>query len=166
MKESPHSSNLRLHRWSDAAATFSVTKSLHPKKPALNEQAREIIVSAFEFAVKEQRIYLRAFVVMPDHWHILFALIEPWTLPKFIHNLMSYVGRKTSVALKQYHTAWQDGYYDTHVKTARQFEFVAYYIEQNPVVKGLVEKAEQWEASSAKRTDIVTEPWPWLLDES
>jgi REP element-mobilizing transposase RayT len=121
VKESPHSSNLRLHRWSDAAATFSVTKSLHPKKPALNEQAREIIVSAFEFAVKEQRIYLRAFVVMPDHWHILFALIEPWTLPKFIHNLMSYVGRKTSVALKQYHTAWQDGYYDTHVKTARQF---------------------------------------------
>jgi hypothetical protein len=52
------------------------------------------------------------------------------------------------------------------VKTTKQFEFVAYYIEQNPVLKGLVEKPEQWEASSARRMDMVTQPWPWLLDES
>jgi putative transposase len=165
VKESPHSSSLRLHRWSDAAAIF-VTKSLHPKKPALNEQAREPVVSALRFAVKEQRIYLRAFVVMPDHWHALFALCEPWTLPKFMHALMSYVAAGTSALLRSRKISWQDGYYDTRVKTATQFEFVARYIEQNPVVKGLVEKAEQWEASSAKRTDIVTEPWPCLLDES
>jgi hypothetical protein len=33
-------------------------------------------------------------------------------------------------------------------------------------VKGLVEKPEQWEASSAKRKDLITDPWPWLLDEN
>ena len=26
---------------------------------------------------------------MPDHWHALFALREPWTLPKFMHDMMS-----------------------------------------------------------------------------
>jgi hypothetical protein len=66
MKEAPHSSDPRLHRLSDAPATFFVTKSLQPKKPILDQSARDIIISAFAFAVQEQRIHLRAFVVMPD----------------------------------------------------------------------------------------------------
>jgi REP element-mobilizing transposase RayT len=158
----PHSRDLRLYRLSDLPATFFITKSLLPKKPALDARAREIIISALAFAVRERRIYLRAFVVMPDHWHALLALCKPWTLPKFMHAMMSFIGGKTSTLLKSHGTTWQDGFYDTRVKTAKQFRFVANYIEQNPVVKGLVEKAEEWDASSAKRTDLVTEPWPWL----
>jgi REP element-mobilizing transposase RayT len=102
---------------------------------------------------------------MPDHWHALFALRESWTLPKFMHHMMSYVGGKTTALLTNHKTSWQDGYYDTRVKTAKQFQFVTHYIEQNPVVKGLVEKPDEWDASSARRTDLVTDPWPWLLDE-
>ena len=165
MRSGPHSRNLRLHRLSDTPATFFITKSLLPKKPVLNESARSIIVSAFAFAVRQQRIYLRAFVVMPDHWHALFALRDPWTLPKFMHHMMSFVGGRTSALLTRHKTSWQDGYYDTRVKTAKQFEFVARYIEQNPVARGLVERAEEWDATSAKQKDLVTNPWPWLLDE-
>ncbi len=145
MTTNPHSHSLRLHRLKDVSATFFITKSLHPKKPILNRQATEVIVSAFAFAIQKERIYLRAFVVMPDHWHSLFALREPWTLPKFMHDLMSYIGAKTSKRANGHETSWQDRYYDTAVKTAKQFEYVAYYIEQNPVVKGLVERPEDWE---------------------
>ena len=165
MKLEPHSRNLRLHRLSDTPATFFITKSLLPKKPVLDEEAREIIVSAFAFAVRQQRTYLRAFVVMPDHWHALFALRERWVPPKFMHAFMSYAAGRTFAALQGYKTSWQDGYYDTRVKTAKQFEFVARYIEQNPVAKGLVERPEEWDASSASRKELVTDPWPWLLDE-
>jgi len=165
MRSDPHSRNLRLHRLSDTPATFFITKSLLPKRPVLDEAAREIIVSDFAFATEQQRIYLRAFVVMLDHWHALFALREPWTLPKFMHHMMSYVGGKTNTLLTDHRTSWQEGYYDTRVKTAKQFEFVTYYIEQNPVVKGLVEKPAEWVASSANRKDLLTDPWPWLLDD-
>ena len=78
---------------------------------------------------------------------------------------MSYVGGKTSALLTHHKTSWQDGYYDTRVKTSKQFQFVSYYIEQNPVVKGFVEIPDEWVASSAKRKELVTDPWPWLLDE-
>ncbi len=78
---------------------------------------------------------------------------------------MSYLGGKTNALLTKHKTYWQDGYYDTRVRTAKQFEFVARYIEQNPVAKGLVERPEEWDASSASRKDLVTDPWPWLLDE-
>src|SRR5438132_10381560 len=165
MKSQAHSRNLRRHRWADASAIFFITKSLHPKRPVLDPGARVVIVSAFRFAVKNDRIYLRAFVVMLDHWHALFALREPWTLPKFMHDLISYVGGRTSQLLRGHKTSWQDGYYDTFVKTARQFEYVRCYIEQNPVVKGLVERPEQWEGSSASRSDLITEPWPYLYEE-
>lgn len=165
METDPHSRNLRFHRLTDRPATFFITKSLCPKKPVLDLSARQIVVSAFAFALERQRICLRAFVVMPDHWHALFALREPWTLPKFMHDMMSFVGARTAALLERHHTSWQDSYYDTRVKTAKQFEFVTYYVEQNPVVKGLVEKPEEWDASSARRKDLVTDPWPWLLDE-
>jgi REP element-mobilizing transposase RayT len=165
MKPDPHSRNLRLHRLTDTPATFFITKSLYPKKPVLNPEAREIVVSAFAFAVQRERIFLRAFVVMLDHWHALFALREPWTLPKFMHDMMSHVGGKTVAFLKDHKTSWQDGYYDTRVKTSKQFEFVTRYIEQNPVVKGLVQKSDEWDASSARRRDLVTDPWPWLFAE-
>lgn len=164
MTSDPHSRNLRSHRWSDVSATFFITKSLQPKKPALDRSTRNIIVSAFRFATTQERIHLRAFVVMPDHWHALFALREPWTLPKFMHDMMSYIGGRTYRRLEALNTQWQDGYYDTHIKTAKQFEYIVYYIEQNPVVKGWVDTADQWDASSASCKGIVTEPWPILYD--
>jgi putative transposase len=164
MKETPHSRNLRLHRLSDAPATFFVTKSLQPKKPLFDADRRQIIVSALAYALAQERIYLRAFVVMPDHWHALFALREPWTLPKFMHAFMSHVAAKTSTFLRTRGVIWQDTYYETRIRTARQFQYVAYYIEQNPVKKELVEKPEDWEASSAVRRDLVTDPWPLLYE--
>lgn len=160
----PHSKNLRLHRLSDAPASFFVTKSLRSKKPVLDRALREIIVEAFAFAVKRERVYLRAFVVMPDHWHALVRLREPWTLPKFMHSLTSHVGAKTTAHLTTNQTAWQDGYYETLIKTARQFTYVAIYIEQNPVKKGWVATPEQWEQSSALRKDLITDPWLWVFD--
>ena len=149
----------------DIPRTFFVTKSLNPKKPALDPPARDIVVSALSFAVEQKRIHLRAFVVMPDHWHALFALCEPWRLPKFMQAMMSFVGGKTAVMLRQHHTQWQDGCYDTRVKTARQFSYIANYIEQNPAAKGLVNDCTAWDASSAKRRDLITEPWPWFWIE-
>ncbi|MEY2537500.1 MAG: REP-associated tyrosine transposase [Verrucomicrobiota bacterium] len=161
----PHSEDLRRNRLTDSLATFFVTKSLHPKKPVLDSSVREVVISALLFAVQHERIYLRTFVVMPDHWHALLALREQWTLPKFMHDMMSYVGAKTSGVLKLHETSWQDGYYDTRVKTAKQFAYVTHYIEQNPVAKGLVETADKWDATSAGRQDLITDPWPWLFNE-
>lgn len=124
-----------------------------------------MIVEAFRFAVEKERIYLRAFVVMPDHWHALFALREPWTLPKFMHAFMSHVGAKTALALAAAKTAWQDGYHETNVKTAKQFHFVCAYILANPVTKEFVSTPREWDASSLRVPEIVADPWPFLLSD-
>lgn len=81
-----------------------------------------------------------------------------------MQSLMSYIGAKTAPSLIAAETGWQDGYYETLVKTARQFYFVSEYILQNPVKKGLVENAGDWDASSLKHPDIVADPWPFVFD--
>ena len=69
-----------------------------------------------------------------------------------------------SCSFENHNTSWQDGYYDTRVKTAKQFQFVTCYIEQNPVVKGLVKNLTNG-LRAAQTERLVTDPWPWLLDE-
>lgn len=122
-----------------------------------------MIVDALAFAVQRERVYLRSFVVMPSHWHALIGLRQPWTLPRFLHSFMSHVGAMTTVHLKSHQTAWQDGYYETLIKTARQFAYVAIYLEENPVKKGIVATPAEWKESSALRKDLVTDPWPWVF---
>ena len=56
------------------------------------------------------------------------------------------------------------GYYETLIKTARQFTYVAIYIEDNPAKKSLVTTPEEWEESSASRKDLITDPWPRVFD--
>ncbi len=81
-----------------------------------------------------------------------------------MHATMSYVGRKTARILAGHQTGWQDGYYETHIKTAKQFGYAVDYIEHNPVAKGLVELPEQWIASSAYCRDLITDPWPYFYE--
>jgi len=64
----------------------------------------------------------------------LFELDEPWTLPKFYAP--SHAGARADAPAEplnawdqsQQQTSWQAGYYDTRVKTSKQFEeWVTYY---------------------------------------
>ena len=80
-----------------------------------------------------------------------FALREPWTLPKFMHHTMSYVAGKTARFSQITKHHGKTATTTRAIKTAKQFRFVTYYIEQNPVVKGLVEKPDEWVASSANQ---------------
>ena len=81
-----------------------------------------------------------------------------------MHDFMSYVGARTIRMLSVHDTHWQDSYYDTHIRTAKQFEYVAYYIEQNPVMKELVDSPARWDASSASCKAIIADPWPLIYD--
>ena len=164
-KAEPHSSNLRLHRLKDAPATFFVTKTLWPKKPVLTRAMRQLICSSFRFAVQHKRILLRAFVVMPDHWHGLFGLLGDWSLPRFVHAMMSFVGGETAGDLARQGTEWEEGYHDTRIRSMKQFHYVADYIALNPVRKGLATTPEEWDASHLRFPELVTHPWPWTFEK-
>jgi putative transposase len=160
----PHSKSLRIHRVMDRPDTFFVTKCIRPRRAALSEELRASISSAFRHAVKTQRITVGAFVVMPDHWHGLIGLVGGGTLPQFMHFFMSFVGAKTVRALHALGCRWQDGYYETRIRSAKQIAYVSDYIVWNPVRQGLVSAPEQWDATSLREPALVSVPWPWQFE--
>ena len=118
-----------------------------------------MVVSAFEYSVRRGDVRLGAFVVMPDHFHVLVGLCENITLRSWMHGRMSFIAGKTNAFLRSQGCSWQDGYYDTEVRSRKQFYYLVDYILNNPVVAGLVGSPEKWDASSAGGYDWVDLTW-------
>jgi len=159
----PHSCNLRKHR--QEHGTFFVTKCLQPKLGVIKEDVAEVICSALCFSASKQQILLAAFVVMPDHWHALFGCQDEKEISKRMAALNRWISRRSSSHLKAFNVTWQDNFYETRIKSARQFQFIRGYVEENPVRAGLVSSISDWPWSSAnpRFQETLSLPWPWTF---
>jgi REP-associated tyrosine transposase len=164
----PHSQNLRVNRQMEGPGTFFVTKCLHPRKAVISDAIASEICSAFCFYTGEQKIYLGAFVVMLDHWHLLMATANGKTISTQMRDLGRWIGRGTQGDLAGQGCVWQSGFYETRIRSAKQFQHVLVYVEENPVRAGLVSRPSDWKWSSAHLSNrrIVTKPWPWGFEKA
>jgi putative DNA methylase len=91
---------------------------------------------------------LHAFVVMPNHVHLLITpSIE---LPKIMKSLESITAKRANTMLSLTgNRFWQDESYDHLVRDDREFEKIRRYIEINPVRAGLVRTSCEYRWSSA-----------------
>ena len=92
-----------------------------------------------------------AFVVMPNHWHLLVWPTTDLQLSRFMHWL-------TMTHTQQWHRArgttgtgplYQGRYKAIPITTDAHFFTAARYVERNPVRAGLVDRVEEWRWSSA-----------------
>src|ERR1700751_2718908 len=91
---------------------------------------------------------LHEFVVMPDHLHILLTpLTSLEKAVQFIKGGFSYRAKKE---LGSNLEVWQKGFSDHRIRDASDYRSHQVYIQQNPVRKGLCERAEEYPYSSAK----------------
>ena len=98
---------------------------------------------------RERKFSLHAFVVMPEHVHLLLTPSEDVTIERVIqlikggysHSLGSEIGRKREI--------WQRGFTDHRIRDANDFTDHREYIHQNPVVRGLVAVPSEYRYSSA-----------------
>ncbi len=96
--------------------------------------------------------FLHAFVIMPDHVHLLMNVPEHGSVSKTI----GIYKRKVAFRLGQ-GSLWQPRF---HIVIPRNAGDTIHYIHHNPVKAGLVEKAEDYRWSSASgRWDIHLVEW-------
>jgi REP element-mobilizing transposase RayT len=91
---------------------------------------------------------LHAFVVMPNHVHIL---VTPSIALRLVtKSLKGITAKRANVMLgltgKSF---WQEESYDHIARDQREFDTIRGYIEENPVRAGLVARAEDYRWSSA-----------------
>jgi REP element-mobilizing transposase RayT len=93
-----------------------------------------------------ERYDLIAFVVMPNHVHILIRVQEGWALGKIVQSWKSFTGKRLIAA---HGVGWMREYWDRFIRDERHFAAAVAYIHNNPVKAGLVQCAEDWPWSSA-----------------
>jgi putative transposase len=158
----PHSSRLRLHRRVTPGA-FLITKCLDPRLKVIDCTIATEICSALCFYARKGQIHLAAFVVMLDHWHAVLAIADGKNISERMNIIDSWISKQTEAPLKVLGCGWQQGFHDTEIRSAKQFQFVCVYLEENPVRVGLVNSPSDWRWSSAnpKYHSCLTRTWPW-----
>src|SRR5262245_47946577 len=91
------------------------------------------------------RYRLCAWVVMPNHVHVLIDVIPGYQVSRIVHSWKSYTAKKIGRG-----RVWQPDYWDRAIRSEYHFNSAVEYIISNPVVAGLVDVPENWRWSSAR----------------
>ena len=108
---------------------------------------------------REQRYELHAFVVMPEHVHLLLTPARDVTIERAIqlikgaysHELGSSIGRNSEI--------WQRGFTDHRIRDSADFTHHRDYIHRNPVERHLVTNPCEYRYCSAF-PGYNLDPWP------
>jgi len=93
------------------------------------------------------RYELHAFVVMPNHVHLLVT--PRVTAKQWLGPLKGFTAHQANRVLGRHAPFWQEESYDHLVRDGEEFRRVQQYIENNPVTSGLVRSPECFPWSSA-----------------
>jgi REP element-mobilizing transposase RayT len=112
------------------------------------DRIAEIVQNALLYFDSE-RYFLHAWVVMPNHVHVLYTPQAGWELSQIAHSWKSYTANACNKALGRKGEFWQREPFDRYIRDEKHFANAVRYIENNPVKAGLCEKPEDWRWSSA-----------------
>ncbi len=113
----------------------------------LQEVAEMVAESLRKFHGKKYRLH--AWVIMPNHVHVLLTPLNGIELNQILHSIKSFTAHEANRMLKRTGQFWQHESFDRYIRNQEHFFNVIEYIEQNPVEAGLCEVACQWRYSSA-----------------
>jgi len=96
---------------------------------------------------------LRAWVVMPNHIHVLFK-VGTKPMGRIIRDWKDYTAREANKVLRKRGTFWSVDYWDTFMRDSDHELKARNYTERNPVKAALVSSAKDWPWSSARFRDL------------
>jgi len=96
------------------------------------------------------RYRLSAWVVMPNHVHLLLTPNSLWSLSQIMKHLKSYTSHQANKILGRTGQFWMEDYFDRYVRDSKHFANAISYIEKNPVKAGLCARASDWKFSSTR----------------
>ena len=125
----------------------SLTFSCYRRQPLLdNETAYSVFERELEAVHQRYGFVVAGYVLMPEHVHLLVGEPQRSSLSVALQVLKQQTSRK--LKRRGEIQFWQRRYYDFNVHNEEKRVEKLRYMHRNPVVRGLVEKPEQWPWSS------------------
>jgi putative transposase len=136
-----------LKRFQQARCLHFITFSCYRREPLLAApRARDLFEVELERVRRWYGFYVSAYVVMPEHVHLLVSEPERKQLSVAIQMLKQIVSRK--LRRRGERRFWQTRYYDFLVPSEKKRLEKLHYMHQNPVKRGLVQRPDDWKWSS------------------
>ncbi|MGR6652902.1 REP-associated tyrosine transposase [Pseudomonas mosselii] len=147
--DSPHSSQLRLGRFSEPGRLYLLTTETLNRTPYLADfRSARLLIAQLRIAEAEGIARSLAWVVMPDHFHWLVELGS-----RDLKTLMRRIKSRSTRMINGYQgrvgRLWQQGFHDRALRREEDVQAVARYIVMNPKRAGLVERVgdyPHWDA--------------------
>ncbi len=151
-----------LTRFCGAGHLHFLTASCYRRQSLLGcARRRDLFVNVLERVRERYQFVVVAYVVMPEHFHLLISEPEKSNPSVVMQALKLGVARRIMAARKRRERGqalvwneppeerfWQARFYDFNVWSRRKQMEKIDYIHCNPVRRGLVERPEQWRWSS------------------
>ena len=127
--------------------TFFVTSATYNRRRLFQVPANaEMFIETLQHYRRLGHYKLHAFVVMPDHIHLL---LTPGEIA--LERAIGLIKGGFSHRFGSKFPVWQRGFTDHRIRDREEFETRRHYIHQNPVRGRIVDRAEMYAHSSAYR---------------
>ena len=127
-----------------------MTTDTWQKHPLFINAALANIVVEQILSCRDRGFYkLHAFVVMPNHLHVLLTPAETTTIEKAMQMIKGESAHRMGLGRPNKFPIWHSGFHDRWMRNPEEYRGSKKYIEQNPVAAKLVEKPEDYGFSSA-----------------
>jgi REP element-mobilizing transposase RayT len=111
----------------------------------------DLVAGTFGF-FDGRRYELRAWVVMPNHVHVVVWPRPPWTLSHILHSWKSFTAIRANQTLGRVgQPFWQRESFDHLIRNDDDLARCCAYTVNNPVKAGLCARPEDWKWSSVYR---------------
>ena len=108
----------------------------------------KIVQDAMLFFDRETYL-LSAWVVMPNHVHMVMTPLPGKPLAGIMQSLKSFTANEANKLLERSGAFWMPDYFDRYIRNEEHFRKAVHYIEWNPVKAHLVRDPADWHWSSA-----------------
>jgi putative transposase len=140
-----------LHAPQELRTYFTTTVTANRRLLFQVEANANLLLNTIADYRHQNRYQLHAFVIMPDHIHLLLTPAPEVSLEK----AMQFIKGGFSFRLKSKLDVWSHSFNQTQILTPEKFEACKTYIEQNPVRAVLVPSPEAFAHSSKQHQQII-----------
>jgi REP-associated tyrosine transposase len=132
--------------------TYFVTTVTANRRRLFQVEATANLMLLILQGYREQgRFALHAFVIMPDHLHVLLTPAPDVSLEKSLQMIKGGF----SFRLKSKRDIWERSFNEVQIRNFEKFEACKRYIEENPVRARLTDSTTGYAFSSARLTGMV-----------
>ena len=133
---------------------FTTSVTADRRRLFQTERNAELLLRVLQENRRQGRFQLHAYVIMPDHIHLLLTPAENVSLEK----AMQYIKGGFSFQLKSPFDIWERSFKEHRIKNKQDYEHHKTYIEQNPVRANLSPTPEQFLHSSISNQQLDSIP--------